>query len=82
MSITLELDPELERQVTAAADARGLPVEAYVLSLIKGNTPPLPREPVDLAEFEAALDEMAVYSDQIPVLPPEALSRELIYSED
>ncbi len=32
-------------------------------------------------EFEAWLDEMATYSDQIPPMPGETFSREMIYRD-
>ena len=37
---------------------------------------------VSLEEFEAGLDELASASDSIPVLPPEAYTRESIYGGD
>ena len=38
--------------------------------------------PDELAEFEADMDQFAEFSEQIPVLPPEAFSRENIYSPE
>jgi hypothetical protein len=37
---------------------------------------------VSLEEFEAGLDELASASDSLPVLPPEAYTRESIYGDD
>jgi hypothetical protein len=44
---------------------------------------PAPRtDGVSLEEFEAGLDELASASDSIPVLPPDAYTRESIYGDD
>lgn len=40
MTITLELPPETEAAVTREAEARGLPVPDYLLSLIEASATP------------------------------------------
>ena len=42
----------------------------------------LNEQQVTLEEFEAALEELASASDSIPVLPPEAYTREGIYADE
>jgi hypothetical protein len=80
MSVTLELRPEIEERVTAEAAARGLSVEEYLTSIIEGRAL---RGSLDatLEEFEAAMDLLAEGSDRLPVLSPEAFSRESIYAD-
>lgn len=79
MTITLDLNPELEQRVTAQAAAQGLSPEAYLLSVIEAAALPAAGEGATIEEFQAAMDEMAEGTDDIPVLAPEALSRESIY---
>ena len=79
MTITLDLTPELEKRIAAQAMARGLSLEAYLLSVVETAAAPAPSERASLEEFEAAMDELANGLDNVPVLAPEALTRESIY---
>jgi hypothetical protein len=79
MTVTLDLDPELQERVQAQANARGISLEAYLLSLIEAATPPAPGEGASLEEFEAAMDAFSEGTEGLPVLSEEALSRESIY---
>ena len=81
MTITLELKPEVEERVLAQARAQGLSPERYLTSVIEAQV--LPTEPprASLEQFLAELDEFAEGTDDIPVLPPEALTREAIYGD-
>ena len=54
-------------------------LDAYVQSLIKGAAAKPEPPPTSLEEFDAALDELAEGSENSPVLPPEAYTREGIY---
>jgi hypothetical protein len=82
MTVTLDLSPELEEQVVAQARAAGVTMEAYLLSLIRaGVVLPARGEQATQEEFEGFLDALAEDSDDIPVLPPEALTREAIYGD-
>jgi hypothetical protein len=78
MIVTLELKPEVERRVLAQAAAQGVSLEAYLASVIEGALPIEPEEG-SLEEFEADMDALAEGSELLPVLPPEAFSRESIY---
>jgi hypothetical protein len=79
MTVTLELDPEVEQRVRAQAAAAGVTVETYLLSVVEAAASPVPGRRASLEEFEAAMDSMAEGTDDIPVLAPEASSRESIY---
>jgi len=79
MTITLELKPELEQRVVTQAAAQGLSLEAYLLSVIEAAGVRTVAKRPTLEEFEAAMDELAEGTDDIPVLDPEALTRESIY---
>jgi hypothetical protein len=79
MTVTIELTPEMEARIQAQAQAAGVSVAAYVQSVIEAAAPPPVGQRPTLEEFEAAMDEMAEGTDDIPVLSPEATSRESIY---
>ncbi len=78
MTVTMELGPELEKRIGALAASRGLSPEAYLVSVIQTAALPAIAEDATLDQFEAAMDEMAEGIDHVPVLAPEALSRESI----
>jgi hypothetical protein len=79
MTVTIDLAPELEARIQAQAVQAGVSLEAYVQSVIEAAALRPGGERPTLEEFEAAMDEMAEGTDDIPVLSPEATSRENIY---
>jgi hypothetical protein len=79
MTVTLDLHPELEKCIVAHAMVQGLSVEAYLLSVIEAAAAPASSERASLEEFEAAMDELAEGLEDVPVLAPEAFTREAIY---
>lgn len=79
MTVTLDLNPELEKRIRARAAAHGMSLEAYLLSVIEEAAMPSLPEDATLEEFEAAMDAFSEGSEALPVLPPEAFSRESIY---
>jgi hypothetical protein len=79
MTITIDLTPELEARIQAQAVAAGVSLEAYVQSIIEAAALQPVGERPTLEEFEAAMDELAEGTEDIPVLSPEATSRESIY---
>ena len=81
MTITLDLKPEVEERVLAEAQAQGVPVESYLAGVIEAQVMPERKRRPTLEEFEADLEAIAEGTDDIPVLPPEALTREAIYGD-
>jgi hypothetical protein len=81
MTIQLELKPEIEAGLAARARAKGIPLEAYVLSVIEELVLVADAPRPSLAEFRETLDALAHGADRLPVLPPEAFSRESIYTD-
>ena len=79
MTVTLDLKPDLEQRVVAQAAAEGVSLESYLLSVIETAAVRNTTERPTLEEFEAAMDEIAEGTDHIPVLDPEAITRESIY---
>jgi hypothetical protein len=78
MTVTIDLAPELEARIQAQAVAAGVSLEAYVQSIIEAAALQPVGERPTLEEFEAAMDELAEGTEDIPVLSPEATSRESI----
>jgi hypothetical protein len=81
MTITLELDPDVEARVRAQAQAQGLSPERYLTSVIEAQVPPAEPPRASLEQFLAELEEFAEGTDNVPPLPPEALTREAIYGD-
>lgn len=83
MTITVEIKPEVQAELAAQAQARGMDVPSYAAALLEeAARPPLPeRKPFNQEEFEKTLDEMAQFSHKIPSLPDEAFSRESLYQD-
>lgn len=83
MTIRVELNPEMERQLAAEALARGIALEVYAQRLLreaiasrnKGHTR------ASQEEFRAFLDALASKAPNVPQLRTETFSREMIYGE-
>jgi hypothetical protein len=80
MTITLQLTPEVGQRILAQAQAQGVSPETYLTGVIESQLLKVP-PPATLEEFEAALEAFADDSEDLPVLPPEALTREAIYAD-
>ncbi len=77
MQVTLTIPDE----VAAQARDRGVPLDEYVLGLIEQAVPHPAKRKRTVEEFHAWLEEYTQYSEKMPVLPDEALSREAIYDD-
>jgi hypothetical protein len=79
----IQLQPEIEAQLAAEAQALSLTPEGYAEQLIAESitaTPLYVREPeLSMEEFDASLDRLTRYSNKIPALPIDAFSRESFY---
>ncbi len=81
MTVMLELRPEVEERALAQARAQGLSLESYLAAVIAAQVLPVEPPRATLEEFLAELDDFAEGTEDIPVLPPEALTREAIYGD-
>ena len=81
MNVTLEIQPELETRVRAQAEARGLPVDQYLRSVIEEATLTPIAPPLTLDEHEKLLDELASGLGHIRVPVEDAFSRASIYAD-
>jgi hypothetical protein len=79
MEIRVNVPDELATQ----AQARGVPVEAYVEELLAQRLtvgPATGKQPRTPEQIRAWLDSLAQFSDKIPPLP-DTISREWIYQD-
>jgi hypothetical protein len=81
MTITLQLSPQIEESLLSRARQSGMSVDAYVQSVIENSALGQEMLAMSPADFEAALDELSAGSERLPILPPEAFTREGIYRD-
>jgi len=82
MTITINIKPEVEAELARQAAVRGTDVPEYATTRLEAAArPPRAEKSRSLEEFEKTLDRIAQFSDKIPVLPDEALSRESLYQD-
>ena len=81
MTVTVQLEPTLEARLLGEARAQGVPLDAYLASVIAQVAAPKGPPVTTSTDFEAGLDELAEGSERLPVLPPEAYRRDSIYGE-
>jgi hypothetical protein len=81
MSVRLELKPEVEARLASRARERGLPLNAYLQSIIEdlARTPEAPA--ASLEELRVILDALAEMGKGLPQLPSAAFTRESIYRD-
>ena len=82
MALVLQLPHELEQMLQEQAKAQGLSLEQYIQTLLEKQAILRSHAPkLTLEEFEANLDALTQFADEIPDLPLEAFSRESIYRD-
>ena len=81
MEIRVDLTPQVEAGLLVQAQTQGMPLDAYVQSVIERIAAQRNAADLSLEDFEAGLDELAAASDDLPVLPAEAYTRESIYGD-
>lgn len=86
MTLTLEISPEVQRELAREAEVRGVAVPALAAHLLEeavaktvAKTPtPARRSPL---QIRAWLDSLTEFSDQIPAMLGETFSRGMIYHD-
>ena len=79
MTITLELLPNVEANLTAQAQAQGLQLGDYIQQLLEQAAGKSSEKTISLEEIEARLDALARGSENLPYLSPEATTRQGLY---
>ena len=73
MTLTLEIPEEVERDLALEATSQGIPRPDLAATL--------PGAAVRRERLNRTLDELAQFSDLIPLLPDEAFTRKSIYRD-
>jgi hypothetical protein len=81
MTVKLELRPDIEAHLASQARARGIPLDAYLQSVIEDLARAEGARPANLQELEATLDALAEMGRSLPHRPLSAFSRESIYED-
>jgi len=79
MTVTLKFKPEVEAGLLARAQANGMSVEAYVLSVVEGTVVPAVKNRLSPEERAAAFEAWSARHRPTPPLSDDAVSREAIY---
>lgn len=82
MNLTINIKPEVRAELVRQAAAHGVDLGDYAANLLEEATQVTagPRK-LTLEQLDKALEEMAQFSEKIPSLPDEALSRESLYRD-
>jgi hypothetical protein len=79
MTVTLNLKPELEAGLIAQAQASGMTVEEYVLSVVEGAVLPATQKTLSAEERAAAFEAWSASHRNTAPLSDYAVSRDGIY---
>jgi hypothetical protein len=79
MTVTLKFQPEVEAGLLAQAQARGMSVEEYILSVVEGSVLPAVKNKLSPEERAAAFEAWSARHRPTPPLSDEAVSREGMY---
>ena len=81
----MQVTVDIPEEVAAQAKAHGVSVEAYVQDLVRQAAPSTLKKGLRRKrtpeETRAWRDELAQFSDEIPPMPGETFSREMIYQD-
>jgi hypothetical protein len=79
MRVTLKFKPEVEAGLLAEAQASGISVEEYVLSVVEGSVLPAIKNRLSPEERAAAFEAWSAHHRPTPPLSDYAVSREAMY---
>ena len=79
MTVTLNLKPEVEAGLLAQAQASGMSVEAYLLSMVEGIVLPATEKILSPEQRASAFEAWSANHRATPPLPDHAVSREAMY---
>lgn len=79
MTVTLKFKPEVEAGLLAQAQASGMTVEEYVLSVVEGTVLPAAQKMLSPEARAAAFEAWSANHRPTPPLSDYAVSREAMY---
>jgi hypothetical protein len=85
VTVTIEIPPEVHRELVREAEIRGVTVPALAARLLEEavSMPSATRVPAERSplRISAWIDSLAEFSDQIPPMSGETFSRGMIYRD-
>ena len=82
MSIIINIKPEVQAALTRQAAEHGVDLDTYAGTLLEEAAHVgAASKKMSADQLEGTLQELAQFSNKIPVLPDEALSREGLYQD-
>ncbi len=82
MTIVIDIKPEVQAELSRQAAARGVDISAYAASLLEEAAhTPAGSKSISQSQLDNTLQELAQFSQKIPLLPDEAFSRESLYRD-
>ena len=81
ITVRLELKPDVEANLAAQARDRGVPLDAYLQSVVEDLARNEAAHPASFQDIEATLDALAEMGRGLPHLPSSAFNRESIYRD-
>ena len=82
MTLSLQLEPDVEAGLFALARAKGLPLDLYVRSLLKQFAASTSNAETTPEQRASAFEQWIESLPEMPVLSDEAMSRDAIYRRD
>jgi hypothetical protein len=79
MTVTLNFKPEIEAGLLAQAQASGMTVEEYLLSMVEGVVLPATKNALSPEQRAAAFEAWSAKHHATPPLSDYAVSREAMY---
>jgi hypothetical protein len=82
MTIVIDVNPEVQAELVRQAAANGIEFSRYVANLLEEAAhPPTSRRSLGANQLDGMLQELAQFSNKIPSLPDQALSRAAFYQD-
>jgi hypothetical protein len=82
MTIIIDIKPEVQAELSRRAAAHGVDISAYAASLLEEAAHvPAESKSISQSQLDNTLQELAQFSQKIPLLPDEAFSRESLYRD-
>jgi hypothetical protein len=82
MTIVIDIKPEVQAELSRRAAAQGVDISAYAASLLEEAAHvPAGSKNISESQLDNTLQELAQFSQKIPLLSDEAISRESLYRD-
>jgi hypothetical protein len=81
MTITIDIKPEVQEELTRQAAAQGVEIGTYAASLLEEAAHLPGTKTLSQSQLDNTLGELAQFSHKIPLLPDEAFSRGSLYRD-